>query len=193
MYGIPITEAFADVVSRANAASIASIIEANEEANGGNTIESLHYMYGHLLEIQQTLIEFNQNCDWFKKYPLAWLVEDITQTRGREGEYDTIPVRLILIMATEKEYKSYQRDAKVFKPVLRPMYEAILQAIVDSPYFDNSDIDSLRHTYTERKFWGRETFGGNEGNNLTDYVDAIDIQNLELIINTNCYNPVNIS
>ena len=196
--GQSITKAFAEVVTRANAKCIAEIQANDSLVNGAaSLIEELHYEYGHLWEIIATLQTMTETTeDKFKRFPLVWLVEDIQQTTGTQGQYDIARCTVIIAMSTDYSYKSSQREHYTFEPILRPVYKALMQAMADSPFFDVSDAEYIPHTYIERKFWGRENLtdgSNNTANTLNDFVDAIELRNVELIINTNCYNPVNIN
>jgi hypothetical protein len=48
-------------------------------------------------------------------------------------------------------------------------------------------VDVLVHKKTDRSYWGTQQAGGAGKNMLNDFVDAIEIENLELQINyKNC-------
>ena len=85
-----------------------------------------------------------------------------------------------------------ERYAKNFIPVLYPIYEAFLNKINTFTYgkrngkpFLTKSVDFIKHTKIDRPFWGRDTFLKNDANRFNDYIDAIEIRDLDLLINSN--------
>jgi hypothetical protein len=115
-------------------------------------------------------------------------VEDITIDRRDPKFYGKVSPRVVIMHKTLATYKSEAREANVFAPILRPVYQAILQSISESFAFYIQE-DRIPHKVTERKYWGSDNQAANQ---LTTNVDAIDIENLELTITKeSCFNPIN--
>lgn len=81
------------------------------------------------------------------KFPCILLVLDIPVEFGEEH-----PVALLDIsIATQSnsEWPSYERDFKVFKPILRPIYKEFINQLSKSAYI-NRPTKGFKYTYIER-------------------------------------------
>jgi hypothetical protein len=117
------------------------------------------------------------------KYPCIYLVQDFQETMNpRVGIYADVRLNVILMHHTVQTHKVDDRMAKVFKPVLYPMYYALLESLSKHPLIQQSNARRIAHTKTDRLYWGRQAAGGNEKVALTDFLDAIEISGLQLSI-----------
>lgn len=76
---------------------------------------------------------------------------------------------------------------KVFKPVLYPIYYSLLKQISKHNLTFAASPDLIPHDKWDRSFWGANSItsdktGGTDRSMLNDYVDAIDIMNLQVKI-----------
>lgn len=186
-------EGVRSAVARANTRVLATL-QANYTATYPNApdgqIQGLNFQVGHLWEIIENQNEKGQvHITRPTKYPMIWLMEDITYQFGGQGEYDTATVTLIIAYGTKETYKSEQREALVFEPILYPTANALMEAIIDEPKFDMPHKPSYQ--FIPRKYWGTQQIQGNNGNMLQERLDAIEIRNLVLTLNQNCSFPVN--
>lgn len=195
----PVTQSMRQVVEKISSADFIAYLQERDTAATGYTsqIQAVNYYHGHIWELIQHLKEMAQSPETKKlRFPFIWLPEDITYNINPRG-YSTATVRLIVCHHTEQKYSSEQREQKVFEPVLRPIAEELIKGIANNrQFFVISDRANMTFDYTERKFWGREEFGDgttNTANKLNDYVDAIDIQGLEIPLSEACYYPQNIN
>lgn len=141
----------------------------------------LHYEHGHPVEIDNILQAWGKNPDNSKvKYPLLALFQDFEEEKGTQSGIDSV-VKLELIIATMTlpEYTAAQRMEKTFVPILYPLYYSLITSITRSGYFAETAEHLLKHTKTDRMFWGR-----NKAAAFGDYVDAIHITNLQLRVKT---------
>lgn len=163
------------------------VIQANETLALGKTlINTIDYQYGHVKELIATLFQYDKSQGLkYTKYPLVYLLMDFAEKRGYEvGFYGVININLILIHQTDPSYKMTDRMNNVFRPVLYPIYYSLLNAIADSPWINENDPQMIKHTKIDRGFWGTEAM---DATVLNDYVDAIDITNMQLtILSNNC-------
>lgn len=157
------------------------------------SIERVHFMAGHPLEVTNRLTIKDDNGLYLEKYPLIALFHDFDEQRGRQiGEYARLNLRLIIANNTSSDFIADQRYEKNFKPILYPIYESLLKQITLAKkdkwkYFNMYGSDSIPHIKTDRLFWGTPTAYANTANIFNDYLDCIDIRNLELSINIkNC-------
>jgi hypothetical protein len=165
---------------------IGAIVTATDAVTFPTLQKHINYMYGHPLEIQNRLQELTNSPDINdrnKKFPLIYLVEDITERRGvDEGVYCNAVMNIFIINATEPTYTSEQREVNNFRPILIPIYQEFLNQLM-SPMQKNVFIenpDRIRHTKINHKYWGRQGTEGNVKNIFNDYIDCIELQNLEV-------------
>jgi len=166
---------------------VLATIQQNETAALGTTgIQNINYQYGHFRELIETLAQWDSDLSLRSmKYPLVYLVGDFRESRGRlAGVYADISPTVIICHQTEATYKVTDRMANVFKPVLYPIYYSLLKQLAKSSMIFAASPDLISHDKWNRKYWGTgpiET-GGSDKLALNDYVDAIEIQNLQLKI-----------
>jgi hypothetical protein len=178
-----IVDVIGEIVAAVQAAMLTTIQENETAALGRTTIETVNYQKGHKVELIQTLMEMDRaNAYQAKKSPLIYLVQDFTEKRGRKvGEYTEANLNIIIAHQTESTRKVDDRYTKVFKPVLYPLYYELLEQIAKHPLIFQANGDDITHDKTDRLYWGRVAAGGgNDQNKLTDFVDAIEITNLNL-------------
>lgn len=179
------------VVEKNPAKSLLELIQANEAAALGRTmIQQIRYSKSSFDELIATLAQADGSGEErFNKYPLIHLVQDVVEERGQDvGIYSTTLLNIIFIHQTDQNYKIDDRDEKVFKPVLWPMYYQFMEELKKSAWIFGSydTTGEFRHRVIKRAFWGNRNLQGSK-NILNDYVDAIEIQNLQLKINfSNC-------
>lgn len=136
--------------------------------------ESPFYEYGHPLEIVNTLSEKEKNGTFkFKKYPMIALFQDFREGKGvNQAINASTELNMVICVNTSKDFKSKERYTNTFKTVLYPLYNLFISKLMDSPYIQQGVIP---HDKYDRPYWGRE-----EKHVFSDYIDAIEIQNLEL-------------
>jgi len=141
------------------------------------------YMYGHPIEIINTLMEKEKSGTLkFKKYPLIALFQDFEEDKGEEQSINArVSLNIVIAVMTDPDYRSEDRYTNTFKPVLYPLYNKLLEKIAASGYFQVAP-GNIRHRKIDRVYWGRTGLYGNEGNIFNDYIDAIEIENMELSI-----------
>jgi hypothetical protein len=150
-------------------------------------------MWGHPKEIVQRLQTIASSPEppaegeIAKAFPLICLFTDIPVTMNTPiGFNGTARLQIIIANATEQNLLAPERLEKNFKPVLRPIKKEFLRQV--GLYSTFSFPELPRHTEIERYYWGRQGLYGNEGNILNDYVDCIEIENLEVRIkNDTCF------
>lgn len=166
-------------------AQVLATIQANERSVMGRTsIQAINYQYGHFRELILTLSQMDLSTSLrFQKFPLVYLVMDFKEARGKTAAaYAEVSLQLLICHQTDGNYKVADRYVNVFKPVLYPIYLSLLQQITKHPMCWPSNSDVLPHDKWDRSYWGtsKPVGGGNTDRSvLNDFVDAIDIQNLQ--------------
>lgn len=168
--------------------TLLQIIQENETAALGSTmIQQLRYSKSSFAELVETLAQADKSgTERFKKYPLGHLVRDFAEERGlAPGIYADVSLTIFIIHQSECAYKVEDRESFVFKPVLYPIYYEFLNQLKKSKWVKNGDTGTFRHTKIDHMFWGDHQLQTNS-NILNDYVDSIEIRNLQLKILSSC-------
>lgn len=184
-YPVSIPKSIEAIVDRVRTAKLAEL-QAYD-----STIETIAYMHGNMKEIVANLAEYTNNPAYkTKKFPIFILVEDIRINRANSDFYGvTDGMSIIIANHTKAEYKSAEREAKNFVPILRPLYQNFLKQIASHPAFNVRSERKVPHKVTERKYWGADEHTVNV---LGDYIDAIEITEMNLPINWAwCNDPIN--
>lgn len=145
--------------------------------------ETPYYMYGHPLEVINTLTEYEKHPKMkLMKYPLIVLFQDFEEAKGRHQGIDSdVSLNLIICTNTLAKYKSAERYELNFKPVLYPLYDLFLEKLASCGYFSGT-LGNFQHTKIDRMYWGKNGLYASEGNIFNDRLDAIEIKNLELSV-----------
>lgn len=116
------------------------------------------------------------------KYPLVWLVTPLRQVKPRNADYycELSDVQILILMGTNDSDSEDARIEKYFEPYLRPIYEELLNEIDRSCFFQVLSADAIPH---EMKEWTYQS--GTEGkyNLFNDFIDAIQIRQMRLLVN----------
>lgn len=146
-------------------------------------ITGVHFEFGTVLEIIETLTQKTESNEWrFKKYPLVCLFVDIKEPIGEVGYYADLKLNLAIVYGTDATFKAKQRLERNFKPIIMPIYHALLEEISlrGESFIGVSGPERIKHTAVRHYYWGRNTIAGNDANKLGDFVDGLGIDNLEL-------------
>lgn len=161
--------------------SILATIQANEAAALGTTnIQAINYQFGPFEELIETLAQYDTDINLRnQKYPLIYLVTDFKEQRGQQaGVYANTRLNIAICHQTQPAYKSAERKANVFEPVLYPIYYAFMEQLTKNSLTMAGSPDLLQHDKTDRYYWGTKELGTSRSK-LADYVDAIEIENLQ--------------
>lgn len=145
---------------------------------------SPYYEHDHFLNIANKLSLKDAATELYKyqKYPLFALIHDFKEYR-EFGKPTTSKLNVLIINSTEQNYDSDDRYANNFVPVLIPLYKALFAALDHSRYFSGK----FPHTKIDRLSWGTQKAMSNDAVILNDYIDAIEIEDLEVqLINQPC-------
>jgi len=178
-----VVDVFGGIVSKVSEILLPTLREFDDK------IEAVNYLYGHPIEIIETLGQRDKSSTFqFKKYPLVALFQDFPERHGNViGLDSTVTLNIIIARATLATYKADERYTNNFKPVLYPIYQELLQQISLSKTFLNYGANSLGHTKYDRLYWGRDGLYKNDRNVFNDFLDCIEIKGLQLKLNLkNC-------
>lgn len=151
-------------------------------------ITGVHFEHGHILEVVETINErAKMEATRYSNYPLVVLVQDYKSAMFPAlGVQEKATVRMLILNFTDAAKKAEDRKRDNFEPILWPIYERLVIELQNHPSFFN--YSEPAHTKTDHYFWGREGVLGNTGGIFGDWVDCVEIENLELKIKTKtCY------
>jgi len=152
-------------------------------------ITGVHFFQGHPLEVIQELTKLSLAGIDFKKarYPMVALFRDYPEDKGSEvGIYSEVTWNIIIAKRTEPTYNTAKRKDLSFKPILHPIWDALEAEMMNRAEFNTSGV-GLDYQQIDHYFWGREGLFGSEKNIFLDWIDCIEIKNLNLKIkNINC-------
>lgn len=119
------------------------------------------------------------------RFPLIWLIMNFEEDRGRDKTvFADINFNILILMPTKPDYTQIERDNAVFKPMLLPIYDALIEEFAEDI---NLAGDVLRHKRILRPYWGGgDAQNANTENLFKQFVDAIGIYNLNLKLRTQC-------
>lgn len=141
--------------------------------------DELFYTFGSFKELQKLLIDKSKEQE--DRYPLLFLLLDLEEEMESEGKNVSASSQTyILLNSTNKAWTSTQRMENQYKTVLYPLYESFINTIKSSIYFLDSldEYNNLPHIRKDRFYYS--STDAKEQNVLSAYLDAIEINNLEL-------------
>lgn len=145
---------------------------------------TVYFDYGHYREVANKILEKDRGvASKETKYPIIWLVMDYVESYGNSlAEACRLPnLQIIIATPTEATHDVAQRMEENFKPILYPIYDELLSQIAASHRFNNNVVSKIKHEKIDRPYWGgQDSYGNGTANLFNDYIDAIQIRNLEL-------------
>lgn len=172
---IVVVDIIGDIVNNVNTAILPKLQIADP------TIVGLNYQYGPPLEINATLTQMSgtgQN----NKYPLVALYQPFDEKKSLTGFDGSDPLRIIIARWSNATDKAADRYRKNFKPILYPIYAEFMYQLGNDKRIQSLGWEKIKHTKRDWPYW--DDTGKNP---LIDYVDIIEISNLELnFILKNC-------
>jgi len=143
----------------------------------------LVFDHGHPLEIVNNVQQYSQSDTLkYESFPRICLFHDFEEKITFEK---LVTLDIIIVTDTDPAYTAPQRYTNSFDPILTPLYNLFMAELAASDYIGTTDNNYFKHTKIDRLYWGKNGLYGNTGNIFNDFIDAIEINKLELIIN-NC-------
>lgn len=141
-------------------------------------ISLINFQAGRYLQILKSLADLDMSVSLKDtKFPLIALSMPIKETRDLVGFYGTAHIKRIVIavlsQSTDDVPTRYQTGG-TFKETLYPCYYEFLKRLAQSPSIIGNDPDTFKHTKMDNP--GMQP----TGQGLADYVDTIEILDLEI-------------
>lgn len=121
------------------------------------------------------------------KYPLIALFCPFNEDRKDSDYHTKAKVRILIACASCQDWSNEERLEKSFKNILRPIYHRFLEALEEDNRLDFGYDGSISHEYSENYSYGRYGAVTSSGEAVTDFIDAINITNLDIKVKpSNC-------
>lgn len=171
----PIVEIFREVVEKVNISVLPQIVALDPKITG------IHYEHGHPLEVLNRLKQKDQTSAYkFQIYPVIALFQDFPESSGDPFIDKKGTFHLIIAKGTRQEYNAQQRYEHNFKPFLYPIYDSFFEQLSLDKRIMNYGPESIKRDKFDRLFWGSNGLFGNTSNIFDNYLDVIEIKNLQL-------------
>lgn len=148
----------------------------------------IRFKFGHPKEIQQVLIEETEGAILKNnKYPILVLFLEYEETRDtNSGLIFETTANFAIVTDTKQNYYADDRLTYSFKQKLYPLYDLFISKLKLSGLFQTDLNNDIQHTKSDRYFWSATS--SKEQNSLASMLDAIEINNLNLLLKTqsNC-------
>jgi hypothetical protein len=120
----------------------------------------------------------------YQKFPLIFLLEDITQDESVSGYYCSANLNIFFVTYTQQNKDAKWRLENKIKLILQPIYDNFIKALIESRIITAISSKQLNKSKTNRYFLGTE---GENQNALNTIVDAIELnlKNVEFLYNKN--------
>jgi hypothetical protein len=153
--------------------------------------EGVRFDYGHPSDLIERLISLGATEGYrYKSYPMVGLFLDFPERKGISNMFNsTARLNMFIAVGTQQAYLPYERTQQTFKPILVPIRDKLIQKFKSSPYIASQEDGMVKHTSTMRYQWGKEGleyYNNGQKNIFNDFIDAIEITDLELDFLNNC-------
>lgn len=183
-----IIEILADVV-KATAEGCVIVVSDYKGGVREMNCPTINYTFGNAMYVKEKLDTLSKTPHGNDiKYPLIALFCPFNEDRKSPEDYHTkAKVRVLIACASNKEWSNEERLDMSFKNILRPIYHRFLEALQEDKRLDFGYDPIVQHEYSENYSYGRYGAVTGSGEAVTDFIDAINITNLELKVKpSNC-------
>lgn len=178
-----IIEIIADVVRET---SKGCTIVVPDYRNGGITemqCPTINYVFGNTNYVKTRLDELSSTAQGMdRKYPLIALFCPFNEQRNTPDYYTKAKVRVLIACPSDHQWSNEQRLETSFKSILRPIYKSFITALLKDKRFDFGYDRHVKHEYSENYSYGKYGALTETGEKVSDFIDAINISNLELTV-----------
>jgi hypothetical protein len=186
----PVITSICTIISIDNATEIhvstPDKLTASYKANNSGTLTAiLVFDHGHPMEIVNTIQQYTQHDTLkFEVFPRICLFHDFEEKITFEK---VVSLNLVIVTDTAPEYSAPQRYTYSFDPILTPLYDLFIRQLAYSPNIQTTEGNNyFKHSKWDRLYWGKDGLYGNTANIFNDFIDAIEINNLEFKIIETC-------
>lgn len=164
--------------------TIGEVVKAVSDKLYPSPAKGIFYQYGRSIQILQQLQQLNNGITEEtknSKYPLFALFQDFPESHSTMWELSVTFPKISIATITRSTDPVPKRYAQTFKPILYPIYELFLPELARH----KNVVSALGGKDFKHIKWDRPgtqpAADKTIASNFNDYVDAIEIQNLEVV------------
>jgi hypothetical protein len=181
----PIVNIISTIVDKVSVAMLTQLQAIDTNYTG------VRYDYGHPSDIVGNLASLSRTqLNRYKALPLIGLFLDIPEDRKTPPNIATTArLSMFICCATDPRYTPQERTQQTFVPILIPIYEELMKQLLKSQFIVKPENLKIPHSYIMRYQWGKgglQYYDNGKANIFNDYIDAIEITDLELNFKPNC-------
>lgn len=137
------------------------------------------YMFGDAQYIKDQLDEYSK-VTGVEKLPLIALFTPVKEKRGLADYAAEATVSLLIACSSRTEWNNFERKEYSFENILRPIYEAFMDALKQCPQIEKNYSNAFPHVYSENYSYGRYGAYTASGDAVSEPIDAINIRDLQI-------------
>ena len=142
---------------------------------------AITYIFGDAQYIKDQLDEYSK-VTGIEKLPLIALFTPVKEKRGLAGIASEAKVSLLIACSSRKEWNNEERKEYSFENILRPIYEALMDALKACPQTEREYGGSMPHVYSENYSYGKYGAYTASGDAVSEPIDAINISDLQITV-----------
>lgn len=154
---------------------------SNHSGKVYETLPTITYIFGGAQYIKDQLDEYSK-VTGVEKLPLIALFTPVKERRGVTGTASEAKVSLLIACSSRKEWNNEERKVYSFENILRPIYDAFIDALKNNPQTVKNYDGSMPHVYSENYSYGKYGAYTATGDEVSEPIDAINISDLQIII-----------
>ena len=153
---------------------------SNHSGKVYETLPTITYIFGDAQYIKDQLDEYSK-VTGVEKLPLIALFTPVKERRGVTGTASEAKVSLLIACSSRKEWNNEERKVYSFENILRPIYDAFIDALKNNPQTVKNYDGSMPHVYSENYSYGKYGAYTATGDEVSEPIDAINISDLQII------------
>lgn len=157
---------------------------------GMKVIKSLNigFIFGSAQYIKDELDKYSKSSTQSeRKLPLVALFTPINEDRNDPDYFSKAKFSLLIACSSRRDWSNEERKVMSFKNILRPIYNRLIEVLLEDNRFDWGYDEKVKHSYSENYSYGKYGAYTDSGEAVSEPIDAINIRSMEIKIkNPNC-------
>jgi hypothetical protein len=140
------------------------------------------YQFGHLNDILEILLSYSGTAEFRKKkYPAVFLIQNFVERTGTRLDLQCeADLHLVIVAPSAPAYRPEERQSKVFKPVLYPIYEALMRCMERSGDLIDVPRGGLAHEKIDSPKGSELIAAYAQKSPFNDHLDAIWLRGVKI-------------
>lgn len=140
-----------------------------------------NFYYGYWPEMHDLLIDASKDpAKKSTKFPFIFLHADYKEDRLNTYHYSVVKdLKIYIVASSEKNYTTITREDTIFKIVIYPLYNTLIEGLKNSNYFI---IEENHIPNTIKKLHYRRGQDPSKENQLAEFVEVLEVTIPELTI-----------